>query len=288
MMARATLIRIGLLSTALALTGCGTVGSVSDSVGGFFAHHDPNADSLNAGAVPRQMAGKLPKNASEKPIVLPVASQDINCPEVDIADGGASLRVGGPENASVRYQFNIGDTARQCDPAGPGQAAVKIGVAGDVVIGPGGRGRDLQRASEDHGDAPGRQLDGLFPDIPGGGDDGRGQGGGISHCDRSDQSADVHPSARGRLYDHRRLRGRDRGADWAHDQEEEEDGGLGQTLASLGARAQSYARQRFQWLKRAFAQLCKRRRIAISESDSSDFKRLRRHFRSLRRAASSP
>lgn len=139
MMARATLIRIALLSTALvALTGCGTVGSVSDSVGGFFAHPDPNARTLNAGAVPRQVTGKLPTNASEKPVVLPVASQDINCPEVDIADGGASLRVGGPENASVRYQFNIGDTARQCDPAGPGQAALKIGVAGEVVIGPAG------------------------------------------------------------------------------------------------------------------------------------------------------
>ena len=139
MMARATLIRIALLSTALAgLAGCSTVGSVGDSVGGFFSHHDPNADSLNAGAVPRQMAGKLSTNPKEKPIVLPVASQDINCPEVDIADGGASLRVGGPENASVRYQFNIGDTARQCDPAGPGQAALKVGVAGDVVIGPAG------------------------------------------------------------------------------------------------------------------------------------------------------
>lgn len=139
MMARATLIRIALLSTGLAvLAGCSTVGSVGSSVGGFFAHHDPNADSLNAGAVPRQMAGKLPTNPKEKPIVLPVASQDINCPEVDIADGGASLRVGGPENASVRYQFNIGDTARQCDPDGPGQAALKIGVAGDVVIGPAG------------------------------------------------------------------------------------------------------------------------------------------------------
>ncbi len=139
MMARATLIRIALLSTALAaLTGCGAVGSVSDSVGGFFSHPDPNAASLNTGVAPRQMAGKLPRNASEKSIVLPVASQDINCPEVDIADGGASLRVGGPENASVRYQFNIGDTARQCDPAGPGQAALKVGVAGDVVIGPAG------------------------------------------------------------------------------------------------------------------------------------------------------
>ena len=39
MMARATLIRIALLSTALAiLAGCSTVGSVGSSVGGFFAH----------------------------------------------------------------------------------------------------------------------------------------------------------------------------------------------------------------------------------------------------------
>ena len=139
MMVRATLVRIALLSSALgALTGCSTVQSVGGSVGGFLAHHDPNADNLNAGANPMQMAGKPATRPSEKPKVLPVASQDINCPEVDIADGGAALRVGGPDNPSVRYQFNIGDTARECDPAGPGQAALKIGVAGEVVIGPAG------------------------------------------------------------------------------------------------------------------------------------------------------
>ena len=139
MIVRATLVRIALLSAALgALAGCSTVSSVGDSVGGFFSHHDPNSDSLNAGVNPRQTAGKLGANPSEKPKVLPVASQDINCPEVDIAAGGAALRVGGPENASVRYQFSIGDTARQCDPAGPGQAALKVGVAGQVVIGPAG------------------------------------------------------------------------------------------------------------------------------------------------------
>ena len=75
---------------------------------------------------------------AEKPIVRPVASVDINCPTVDIAEGGAAYRVGGAESASVRYQFNIGDTARQCDPAGPGQASIKVGVKGDVVIGPAG------------------------------------------------------------------------------------------------------------------------------------------------------
>jgi hypothetical protein len=143
MTVRATLFRIALFSTVLgALTGCdtvgSTVGSVSSSVGDLFSHQDPNAASLNAGANPRPMAGKPATNPSDKPKVLPVASQDINCPEVDIANDGAALRVGGPDNPSVRYQFNIGDTARQCDPAGPSQAALRIGVKGEVVIGPAG------------------------------------------------------------------------------------------------------------------------------------------------------
>jgi hypothetical protein len=144
MIVRATLVRIALLSTALgALTACDTVGgavsSAGSSVGGFFSHQDPSVQGLNLGANPQQVAGKPATNPSDKPKVLPVASQDINCPEVTVADGAAALRVGGPENASVRYQFNIGDTARQCDPAGPGQAGVKIGVAGEVVMGPAGQ-----------------------------------------------------------------------------------------------------------------------------------------------------
>src|SRR5262249_31404189 len=121
MIIRAALVRIAFFSTALSLLGgCSTVG-------GFFANRDPNANSVNLGADPRQVWGLPATNPSEKPKVLPVASQDINCPEVDIPEGGAALRVGGPDNASVRYQFNIGDTARECDPAGPGQAAIKIG-----------------------------------------------------------------------------------------------------------------------------------------------------------------
>ena len=143
MIVRARLVRIALLSTALgALTACdtvgGAVGSVGSSVNDFFSHQDPNVASLNAGANPRPVAGQPATNPSDKPKVLPVASQDINCPEVTIADGGAALRVGGPDNASVRYQFNIADTARECDPAGPSQAALKIGVKGTVVIGPAG------------------------------------------------------------------------------------------------------------------------------------------------------
>ncbi|MGC2787854.1 MAG: hypothetical protein WA397_29280 [Roseiarcus sp.] len=145
MMVRAQLVRIALLSTALgALTGCDTVGgavsSAGSSVGGFLSHRDPNAQGVNLGAAAdaKQVVVQPTARPSDKMKVLPVAAQDINCPEVTVSDSGAALRVGGADNASVRYQFNIGDTARQCDPAGPGQAAIKIGVAGEVVMGPAG------------------------------------------------------------------------------------------------------------------------------------------------------
>jgi hypothetical protein len=145
MIVRAPLVRIALLSTALgALTACDTVGgavsSAGSSVGGFFSHSDPNVATLNQGATPNSKQTVLQPTArpSDRLKVLPVAAIDINCPDVTVADGGAALRVGGADNASVRYQFSLGDTARQCEPAGTGQATVKIGVAGQVVIGPAG------------------------------------------------------------------------------------------------------------------------------------------------------
>src|SRR5271165_2696417 len=113
------------------LVGCSSIESLAP-------HSDPSSQLLNQGANPRPVAGQPGANPNEKPTVLPVASQDINCPPVDIADNGAAARVGGADNASVRYQFNINDTARECDPAGPGQATLKVGVSGEVVIGPAG------------------------------------------------------------------------------------------------------------------------------------------------------
>jgi hypothetical protein len=118
------------LAAAALLSGCGSVTS-------FFSSSAQNSTELNVGANPRPVA-RPAANPSEKPKVLPVASQDIACPPVDIVAGGSALRAGGPDNASVRYQFSIGDTARQCDPAGPQQAALKIGVSGELVIGPAG------------------------------------------------------------------------------------------------------------------------------------------------------
>jgi hypothetical protein len=128
--------RMTLFRPLVALAGLGLVAGCS-SVQSLMPHYDPASFQLNNGANPRPVA-QVSSNPAEKPVQLPASSADIDCPTVDIADGGAAYRVGGAESASVRYQFNIGDTARECDPAGPGQAAIKIGIAGNLVIGPAG------------------------------------------------------------------------------------------------------------------------------------------------------
>jgi hypothetical protein len=128
---RTTFLRPLLALTALgALAGCSTVENL-------IPRYDPATAQQGQGVNPRPTAQPA-ANPAEKQIALPVASTDINCPEIDIAEGGSAYRVGGADSASVRYQFNIGQTARECDPAGPGQAAIKIGVAGNLVIGQAG------------------------------------------------------------------------------------------------------------------------------------------------------
>jgi len=124
------------LRLAVALAGSGVLAGCG-SVESLMPHYDPATAQLNQGANPRPTAQPT-ANPAEKLITRPVSSADINCPEVDIAEGRSAYRAGGVESASVRYQFNIGDVARECDPAGPGQASLKIGVAGNLVIGPAG------------------------------------------------------------------------------------------------------------------------------------------------------
>jgi hypothetical protein len=95
------------------------------------------------GTPPSQVSPRDPAPAgpatkeSEKIIKLPATAAELDCPEVDIFDGGATARVGGAESQSVRYQFDITDVARECDPQGS-QFALKIGVAGRLLIGPAG------------------------------------------------------------------------------------------------------------------------------------------------------
>jgi hypothetical protein len=63
--------------------------------------------------------------------------KEIDCPLIEVQDGTAAVRIGGQTNDSVRYQFDITNTARECHIAG-NQFSVKVGVAGRLLIGPAG------------------------------------------------------------------------------------------------------------------------------------------------------
>jgi hypothetical protein len=69
----------------------------------------------------------------------PAPTDALVCPEIHILDGTSSDRVYAPggeqSNETVRYQFSINDVARGCQITG-GQVAMKIGVAGKVLLGP--------------------------------------------------------------------------------------------------------------------------------------------------------
>jgi hypothetical protein len=71
----------------------------------------------------------------------PKPTDPILCPEIQILDGTSADRIYAPgneqSNETVRYQFSIDDVARDCQVTG-GQVAMKIGVAGRVLLGPEG------------------------------------------------------------------------------------------------------------------------------------------------------
>jgi hypothetical protein len=110
--------------STLALSACSTAGSWAPS---FLAARNEPAPDANVHAT----------KESDKIIKLPVTAEDVYCPQVAVVEGGASARVGGPASQDVRYQFDISDLSRECDPQGP-QFALKVGVAGHLLIGPAG------------------------------------------------------------------------------------------------------------------------------------------------------
>jgi len=95
------------------LSACGSMGSL-----------DP-ANLISSGAA-TQPSGPAHAEAVE-----------IDCPQIEVQDGTAAVRVGGQTNDSVRYQFTIANTARECHVQGS-QFSVKVGVAGHLLIGPAG------------------------------------------------------------------------------------------------------------------------------------------------------
>ncbi len=61
----------------------------------------------------------------------------IDCPIVQVEPGQSSVRVGGEDSSSVRYQISIGDVARDCTVVN-NQLLVRVGVETRTVTGPAG------------------------------------------------------------------------------------------------------------------------------------------------------
>lgn len=75
--------------------------------------------------------------ASSPPGEAPI---DVQCPQIEVKDGTSAVRVyagADQSNANLRYQFSLGDTARECQLA-DGKLNIKVGVAGRVLTGPAG------------------------------------------------------------------------------------------------------------------------------------------------------
>jgi hypothetical protein len=117
---------------ALALSAASLVGAC-----GAVDYLYPNASTERQGAGAPKPGGDTPD--SQKAVVLPLSAEELQCPSVEIDEGGASARVGGPDNASVRYQFAISQTARECAPLPDNKFSLKVGVSGRLLIGPAGK-----------------------------------------------------------------------------------------------------------------------------------------------------
>jgi hypothetical protein len=117
--------------TAVALALVAACGACS-SIDAILPSRGPDARTID-GANSHGPAAK----EADKIVRLPMNSEDLDCPEVEVEDGASTTRVGGPDNTAVRYQFDIVDTARECQPQGA-QFNLKVGVSGRLLIGPAG------------------------------------------------------------------------------------------------------------------------------------------------------
>jgi hypothetical protein len=112
---------------ALGLAGCG----------GHLGTFDPPETQ---GGNSQVLAMLLGFKRNDAPAAPGTQVRHIFCPEVLILEGtAASQAYAGtpPSSANLRYQYALTDTARECSLDGD-QLAIKIGVAGRVLLGPEG------------------------------------------------------------------------------------------------------------------------------------------------------
>jgi hypothetical protein len=120
-------------ASILGLAGlCGACASMDNVVPSWLGGSSARQNTRPAGKATDENAPE-----AEKITKLPLSAEDLDCPTIDIPDEQSTLRVGGSDNASVRYQFVIKDTARECQPLGD-KFSLKVGVTGQVLVGPAG------------------------------------------------------------------------------------------------------------------------------------------------------
>ncbi len=119
----------------LALTGCGG----GSYVGSLFG----SGSSTPAAPTQPVASGQAPVDGAPQSAVLPIfgaaGPTELQCPFVDVREGAAAHRVyaGQQSNSNVRYQYSMGEIARECRVSG-NQIVLKIGVEGKVLLGPAG------------------------------------------------------------------------------------------------------------------------------------------------------
>lgn len=123
------------LSALLALSGCGG----GSYVGSLFGS---GSSSSAAQPAPSGQAAAQPDGPPQSavfPLFTDRRATELTCPIVEVREGAAAHRVyaGQPSNASVRYQYSMGDIARDCRVA-DNKLVMKVGVEGRVLLGPAG------------------------------------------------------------------------------------------------------------------------------------------------------
>ena len=119
--------------TAAALAACNATSGLPSL--GAPAGADPGENTfrnLISGNATRAVAAATPTN----PGVVKV-----NCPVVQVADGGAAYRVyngADRSSAGVRYQYSLGELTRECIGTHAGQIEIRVGISGYVLAGPTG------------------------------------------------------------------------------------------------------------------------------------------------------
>ncbi len=125
--------RVGMAMVGLAgcavLAGCGAAGTPG------FEPQSQVGPSLTTRLTNLIAFNKLFPDAAP----LPQTEAEVACPTIEGQDGTASVRTyaGEQSNANVRYQFSLGDIARECSKSG-GNLVLKVGAEGRVLLGPAG------------------------------------------------------------------------------------------------------------------------------------------------------